>query len=76
MDPTEGGGASTDLQKRFKTVLEGLAGREVGTDALFDVLKLEVLDWRLDQGVGDAELKNAADRSSIKVPPEEEEAAS
>ena len=69
MIPTERGDASTDLQKRFVSVLDGLQGRFVGPDALFDVLRLEVLDWRLDHGVdadsltgatGDPEKEGAA----------------
>lgn len=71
MIPTESGGASTDLQKRFETVLKGLQGRAVGTDALFDVLRLEVLDWRLDHGIDAEALKSTSEEISIKAPPEE-----
>lgn len=80
MIPTEGGDASTDLQKRFQSVLKGLAGRAVGTDALFEVLKLEVLDWRLDHGVDAralAPVPDAADSiAAIKTPAPPEEASS
>jgi hypothetical protein len=75
--PTEGGDASTVLQKRFLSVLKDLEGRTVGADALFDVLKLEVLDWRLDHGVDTealAPMPDAADSIAAirtSAPPEE-----
>lgn len=58
-------------------VLMGLEGLDVRTDALFDVLRLEVLDWRLDHGVDARTLTLAADAddiaaaSMIPAPPEE-----
>jgi hypothetical protein len=80
VNPTEGGGASTDLQKRFETVLKGIEGRVVGADLLFDVLRLEVLDWRLDHGVDADALKGASDPAEaiagVKAPAPPEEAPS
>lgn len=79
MIPTESGGASTDLQKRFETVLNSLEGRAVGADALFDTLRLEVLDWRLDHGVDDNALRstgNSAEPMAFKAPAPPEEAPS
>lgn len=55
----------------------GLEGRDVRTDALFDVLRLEILDWRLDHGVDARTLTLAADADGIAAaimnpaPPEE-----
>jgi len=43
--------APADLGARFSSVLGKLDGRSVGTDALFETLKLEALDWGLDHGV-------------------------
>ena len=42
---------ASDLAGRFSDVLGGLAGRNVGADALFEALKLEVLDWGLDNNI-------------------------
>lgn len=56
--PQTGAGAPADLGARFSSVLSGLDGRTVGTDALFESLKLEVLDWAFDQGL-DARLIDA-----------------
>jgi len=43
--------AHVDLQQRFLGVLSRLDGRSVDADTLFDVLRLEVLDWRLDNDI-------------------------
>ncbi|WP_421760163.1 hypothetical protein [Devosia sp.] len=43
--------APADLTGRFASVLNGLNNREVGADALFETLKLEALDWGMDQGI-------------------------
>ncbi|MDC9824261.1 hypothetical protein PRN20_10980 [Devosia sp. ZB163] len=43
--------APADLGARFSSVLSKLDGRSVSTDALFDTLKLETLDWGMDHGV-------------------------
>jgi hypothetical protein len=42
---------TTDLQDRLKAVFKGLEDRAVSADALFDVLRLEVLDWRIDHQI-------------------------
>ncbi len=49
--PREGAGASAELAARFSSVLADAQGRTVSSDALFDTLKLEALDWGLDHGV-------------------------
>lgn len=46
---------TSDLQARFKSVLGGLDGRTVSVDALFDVLRLEILDWGMDHQIETAE---------------------
>ncbi len=61
MIPQTGAGAPADLGARFSSVLAGLDGRTVGADALFESLKLEVLDWAFDQGI-EARLINADER--------------
>lgn len=44
--------APADLGARFSSVLAKLDGRKVGADALFETLRLEALDWGLDNDVG------------------------
>lgn len=43
--------APADLGARFSSVLAKLDGRNVGADALFETLRLEALDWGLDNDV-------------------------
>jgi hypothetical protein len=43
--------APADLGARFSSVLARLDGRNVGADALFETLKLEALDWGIDNDV-------------------------
>ncbi len=43
--------APADLAGRFAAVLDGLNNRDVSADALFETLKLEALDWGMDQGI-------------------------
>lgn len=43
--------AAADLGARFARTLEGLEGRSPSTNALFEVLLLEALDWGVDQHV-------------------------
>jgi hypothetical protein len=43
--------APADLGARFSSVLAKLDGRKVSADALFETLKLEALDWGIDNEV-------------------------
>jgi hypothetical protein len=43
--------APAELGARFSSVLSKLEGRSVSTDALFEALKLEALDWGIDMGI-------------------------
>lgn len=43
--------APADLGARFSSVLAKLDGRKVSADALFETLKLEALDWGIDNDV-------------------------
>lgn len=43
--------APADLGARFSSVLANLDGRQVSTDVLFETLKLEALDWGIDNDV-------------------------
>lgn len=43
--------APADLGARFSSVLAKLDGRKVSADALFETLRLETLDWGIDNGV-------------------------
>lgn len=43
--------AAADLGARFAHELEGIAGRNPSTDALFEVPQLEALDWGVDRHV-------------------------
>jgi hypothetical protein len=43
--------APADLGARFSSVLAKLDGRKVSADALFETLKLEALDWGIDNNV-------------------------
>ncbi len=43
--------APADLGARFSSVLSKLDGRKVSADALFETLKLEALDWGIDNNV-------------------------
>ena len=43
--------APADLGARFSAVLSKLDGRKVSADALFETLKLETLDWGIDNDV-------------------------
>ena len=54
---------TADLQARFKSVLSGLDGRTVSADALFDVLRLEILDWGMDH-----QIETTAAQSSLDMP--------
>ena len=54
---------TTDLQARFKSVLGGLDGRTVSADALFDVLRLEILDWGMDH-----QIETTAAQPSLDMP--------
>jgi len=49
--PSQGVSAPADLAARFSSVLADAQGRAVSADALFDTLKLEALDWGIDNGV-------------------------
>ncbi|OJX20905.1 MAG: hypothetical protein BGO83_05955 [Devosia sp. 66-14] len=49
--PATGVDAPADLGARFSSVLAKLDGRKVGADALFETLKLETLDWGIDNNV-------------------------
>jgi hypothetical protein len=49
--PSEGVRAPADLAARFSSVLADAQGRTLSADALFDTLKLEVLDWAFDNDV-------------------------
>lgn len=51
MVPVVGVDAPADLGARFSSVLAKLDGRQVSADALFETLKLETLDWGLDNEV-------------------------
>lgn len=51
MVPAAGVDASADLGARFSSVLAKLDGRQVGAEALFETLKLETLDWGIDNNV-------------------------
>jgi len=50
---------ASDLAGRFSDVLGGLARRNVGADVLFETLKLEVLDWGLDNDIDTRILEGA-----------------
>lgn len=43
--------APADLGARFSSVLSKLGGRKVSADVLFETLKLEALDWGIDNDV-------------------------
>lgn len=43
--------APADLGARFSSVLNKLDGRKVSADALFETLRLEALDWGIDNDV-------------------------
>lgn len=43
--------APADLGARFSSVLAKLDGRKVSAEALFETLKLETLDWGIDNQV-------------------------
>lgn len=43
--------APADLGARFSSVLSKLGGRKVSADVLFETLKLETLDWGIDNDV-------------------------
>jgi hypothetical protein len=43
--------APADLGVRFSSVLDKLNGRKVSADALFETLRLEALDWGIDNDV-------------------------
>jgi hypothetical protein len=43
--------APADLGARFSSVLAKLEGRKVSAEALFETLKLETLDWGIDNQV-------------------------
>lgn len=43
--------APADLGARFSSVLAKLDGRQVSADVLFETLKLEALDWGIDNDV-------------------------
>jgi hypothetical protein len=43
--------APADLGARFSSVLANLDGRQVSADVLFETLKLEALDWGIDNDV-------------------------
>jgi hypothetical protein len=45
-------GAPEDLAARLTSILSGIDGRPVSTDALFETLRLEVLDWGFDHEIG------------------------
>jgi len=49
--PAAGVGAPADLGARFSSVLAKLDGRKVSAETLFETLKLETLDWGLDNDV-------------------------
>lgn len=49
--PSQGISAPADLAARFSSVLADAQGRTVSADALFDTLKLEALDWGIDNEV-------------------------
>ena len=49
--PSKGVSAPADLAARLSSVFDDAKGRSVGADALFDALKLEVLDWGFDHGI-------------------------
>jgi hypothetical protein len=49
--PSPGVSAPADLAARFSSVLADAEGRSVSADALFDTLKLEALDWGIDNNV-------------------------
>ena len=53
--------APADLAGRFASILNGLGNREVGADALFETLKLEALDWGMDQGI-DTKIVDTAEK--------------
>jgi len=43
--------APADLGARFSSVLAKLEGRKVSAEALFETLKLETLDWGIDNQI-------------------------
>lgn len=43
--------APADLGARFSSVLAKLDGRKVSAEALFETLRLETLDWGIDNEV-------------------------
>ncbi|WP_156384517.1 hypothetical protein [Devosia sp. Root413D1] len=43
--------APADLGARFSSVLAKLDGRKVSADVLFETLRLETLDWGIDNNV-------------------------
>jgi hypothetical protein len=43
--------APADLGARFSSVLAKLDGRQVSADALFETLRIETLDWGIDNDV-------------------------
>lgn len=49
--PATGVSAPADLAARFSSTLNQLDGRRISTDALFETLKIEALDWGIDNGV-------------------------
>ena len=49
--PSQGVSAPADLAARFSSVLADAQGRKLSADALFDTLRLEVLDWGFDRDI-------------------------
>lgn len=70
MDPAADAGAPADLVERFSAVLSRLDGRSVSTDALFDTLRLETLDWGVDRNIDTETVRTA----EIAVPVSEDQA--
>ena len=70
MDPAANADAPADLAARFSSVLSQLNGRSVSTDALFETLRLETLDWGVDRGVA----TEMVSMTEVAVPVSEDQA--
>jgi hypothetical protein len=43
---------TADLVGRYLQVLQSAEGKTLGANTVFEVLKLETMDWRIDHGIG------------------------
>jgi hypothetical protein len=50
---------TADLVGRYLQALQSAKGKTVGANTIFEVLKLEAMDWRMDHGIGTAPEEHA-----------------